>query len=167
MDTYQVAGLCIQGVIAIALLAGVVIVYRAIVRHEGAAASLQKTVDAILQSCTDIVAEIKGRLPAIERATGAGHLSLTEVLGQLRTLDKTAADALSELGKVADAVGQGNAQGGKLVEAVGRIGMMLEEEISKCVAAIERVSGDGLAATGKLAGEVAQLRRELIEATKF
>ncbi len=177
MDTYQITTITLQAIVALGIIAGLVIGHRAIVRREAAGASLQKATETLLQRAVEAVAELKGQLPAIQRATGASHQSLTEVTGQLRTIDKSTAESERELVKLSSAISEGNktmveqaAMANKIATEqatiANKIAMALQE-LGVQTKNVENLNTDGVAATKRLGDEMAKLHQDLLAAVKL
>ncbi len=170
MDSFQVTTLILMSVITIALIAWLVIGYKSIVRRDEAAKSLYSSLEGVHPRLVEIETALKGHLPALERNTGESAKQLMEVAGLLRTMNQTQMDSLSQLRSVLELTGSENENGKKAIT--------LLDELNAVSRNMKAVMDEGVLATNSLnqatsqkltgvAQELAELRRELNEVTRF
>jgi len=170
MDTFQVPSLVLLSVITIALIAWLVIGYKSIVRRDEATKSLHSSLESVHPRLMEVEAVLKGHLPALERSTGESAKQLVEIAGQLRTLNQTQLDSLSQLRGISELSGSGNESAKKM--------LTLLEELNAVARQLKASTGEGVLATNALnqaasqklsvvAQELSELRKELNEVTRF
>lgn len=191
MDAFQVTSLILLSVITIALIAWLVIGYKSIVRRDEADKSLQSSLESVHPRLVEIDAALKGHLPALERNTGEtakqlievasllrsisqtegeSSMQLIEITGMVRSMAQAQLDNLSHVRSVLDLSGSSNQNVKKLLtlfEELNAANRMMKVSMDEGVLATNSLNQ---AASQKLSGvaqELAELRRELNEVTRF
>jgi len=170
MDAFQVTSLILLSVITISLIAWVVIGYKSIVRQDEAAKSLQSSLENVHPRLVEMETVLKSQLPALERNAGESVKQLMEVAGLLRTMNQTQLDSLSQLRSVLELTGSENENGKKaicLLEELNTVSRKMKAAMDEGVLATNSLNQ---ATSQKLTGvaqELAELRRELNEVTRF
>jgi hypothetical protein len=170
MDAFQITSLVLLSVITIALIAWLVIGYKAIVRRDEAAKSLQSSLESVHPRLVEMESALKGHLPALERNTGESARLQIEVAGLLRTMSQTQLDSLTQLRNVLELTGSENENSKKalaLLDALNAVSQKMKAAMDEGVLATNSLNQ---AASQKLTGvahELSELRRELNEVTRF
>ena len=191
MDAFQVTSLILLSVTTIALLAWLVIGYKSIVRRDEAAKSLQSSLESVHPRLAEMEAALKSYLPAVERNTGEAAKQLIEVAGIIRSLSQTEGESSKQLIEIAGLVrsmAQAQLENLSHVRSVVELSGSRNQNVHKLITLSEdlnaatrlvKVSVDeGVQATNSLnqaasqkltgvAQELAELRRELNEVTRF
>lgn len=170
MDAFQVTSLILLSVITIALIAWLVIGYKSIVRRDEAAKSLHSSLEGVHPRLVEMETALKGHLPALERNTGESAKQLMEVAGLLRTMNQTQLDSLSQLRSVLELTGSENENGKKLITLLDELNAVTRKMKAAMDEGVLATNSLNQAASQKLTGvaqELAELRRELNEVTRF
>lgn len=191
MDAFQVTSLILLSVITIALIAWLVIDYKSIVRRDEAAKSLQSSLESVHPRLAEMEAALKGYLPAVERNTGEAAKQLIEVAGIIRSLSQTEGESskqLIEISGLIRSMAQAQLENLTHVRSVLELSGSSNQNVKKLITLSEELNAstrlvkvsvdEGVLATNSLnqaaaqkltgvAQELAELRRELNEVTRF
>jgi len=183
MDILQTTSLCILVIIAIGLVGLIIIIHKAVVRHQASADAQTHLLGRLIE----VEIAIKSALPTMERNTGAAHQQLAESLpviakavGDMSALlasrlpafqesvsamERVNAEVLRGIGETAKTLTTALALLDTLAkthgdEAVGSRASTLHKAIATNSTALHKE-------LGRVTAEVTALRKDLSEAVKF